>query len=764
MEVVGDLGRNRDQGVAAILLGCLHRNALDAVDGTALEVRRDGKDDLDQMARGQRRIRVALERHKRGQTTTGYGDAGLDFSLRRTAVGTRFALQRPGNASVDRGRRGLAKTLFIEEHLFAGDRRGRCRVGVGGRRCRCAGRGCSRRGSTRRRRRRGRRGVELRHRLPFGVLGKASGRTRTFIHLCAIRHQTLGEFRAGGRTVRGWRRARLTVGLAICLLRRRRRVGRRCCRSRSCVPGGRLRGRGRFSGRDRRVRRGRWHEAFDHLAQRVAVHPGGITSATQQQKADQSECEATVIALARRRHPVWLSRGRHQVFEIVIRLGLSRAQGGSAGAGNCRALAVPDQVIQIAPGILLVILAGRLLCLLIRFCVKLVACEEIVAVVFAPGLRPGLAETWELSDRWHANCIGRDMGFLVEMRVDAITTVKIGLRLVLMDRLDGTGRHQFRNVVPGGCGGVFGMRRLMPGGLFEERRMFRARWLRTGLRWPLDVGDVIVLTGSRVGKIIIPLVCNRLVDSPGILLDRRVDGMCPAVIGDRFVVDLLIAFTDGSDIADRPSTLMNSVLLLGRRKLFVKRTIFVGRACLIRFRLYSRFVRGNVRFAFFGCNRSNRLVPFLVARRLVIRIASRLGSGERCCLFGLFARSGCRFLLGLRWSRQHRLFSGRRLAGGKFVVGKTSLVLERRQRLRMLALDFDDRRFELVHLPPKHFFRRPRLHVLELPLNGTTRFFIHFRAGFRRVCRQTINSAADHRYKICHQHFSLSPGSSRLNG
>ncbi len=79
----------------------------------------------------------------------------------------------------------------------------------------------------------------------------------------------------------------------------------------------------------------------------------------------------------------------------------------------------------------------------------------------------------------------------------------------------------------------------------------------------------------------------------------------------------------------------------------------------------------------------------------------------------------------------------------------------------MFAIDFDDGSFELVHLPPKHILRRARLHVLQLPLYGAASLVIHFGARLRRIRRQTVDSTADHRYKISHQHFLMNAGAKR---
>jgi hypothetical protein len=50
VEIFGDLGRNRDQRIAAILLVTLHRDALDAIDAAAFEILRQREDELDHMA------------------------------------------------------------------------------------------------------------------------------------------------------------------------------------------------------------------------------------------------------------------------------------------------------------------------------------------------------------------------------------------------------------------------------------------------------------------------------------------------------------------------------------------------------------------------------------------------------------------------------------------------------------------------------------------------------------------------------------------
>jgi hypothetical protein len=98
---------------------------------------------------------------------------------------------------------------------------------------------------------------------------------------------------------------------------------------------------------------------------------------------------------------------------------------------------------------------------------------------------------------------------------------------------------------------------------------------------------------------------------------------------------------------------------------------------------------------------------------------------------------------------------------GRDVFGRRNCVrlIDRRQRFTMFGLDIIDGGLKLVHLPAKHFLRRARLHVLELPLNSAASLLIHFRACLRRVGRQTVNSTADHRYKISHQHFLMVAGS-----
>jgi hypothetical protein len=87
-----------------------------------------------------------------------------------------------------------------------------------------------------------------------------------------------------------------------------------------------------------------------------------------------------------------------------------------------------------------------------------------------------------------------------------------------------------------------------------------------------------------------------------------------------------------------------------------------------------------------------------------------------------------------------------------------------RKCLGMLGFHLDNGCFQLVHLPAEHLLRRPRLHVLELTLNSAASLVVYPLAGFRRVGRQTINSAADYRYKISHQNFLMVAGICQPNG
>ncbi|MNL36509.1 hypothetical protein D3C87_1585940 [compost metagenome] len=125
-------------------------------------------------------------------------------------------------------------------------------------------------------------------------------------------------------------------------------------------------------------------------------------------------------------------------------------------------------------------------------------------------------------------------------------------------------------------------------------------------------------------------------------------------------------------------------------------------------------------------------------------------------LFRMLWFRGCCRHFGILLDRFRRLIGHRRRSD--------SYLRLRRKRFRMLGLDLDDGRFQLVHLPPQHFLRRTRLHVLKLALDGTAGLFINPRARLGRVGRQTVNSAADHRYKISHQHFLMVAGIGRPNG
>ncbi len=132
-----------------------------------------------------------------------------------------------------------------------------------------------------------------------------------------------------------------------------------------------------------------------------------------------------------------------------------------------------------------------------------------------------------------------------------------------------------------------------------------------------------------------------------------------------------------------------------------------------------------------------------------------------------FDRHGCGLLILIFGDLLRRLLGGYFFAGvlggrlpdrsvlDRWGVNGSCVVGYRLQRFGMFTLDVEDRDFELLELPPQHVFWRTWLHVLELPLYGATSFVIHLRAHLRRVVRQTVNSTADHRYKISHQHFLM---------
>ena len=197
--------------------------------------------------------------------------------------------------------------------------------------------------------------------------------------------------------------------------------------------------------------------------------------------------------------------------------------------------------------------------------------------------------------------------------------------------------------------------------------------------------------------------------------------------------------------ADRRGILLMNGLLIGR--LLVDRLITVGRRLIRRLR-----GRLDVGLLFFRRRSLRRLWGSVVA--VLLRSADNLvllrplgGNGRR--RLGIASGIGrCNVLrLGLRISVGHK----QRCSRDRFL---------RRQRFRVLRLDRNDRRLELLHLSMDHRFRRYRLHVLELPPNGATRLVVHLFAHLWRVFRQTVDGAADHRNKICHQYFLMVIGSS----
>src|SRR3546814_13783483 len=103
----------------AILFGLLHGDALHTVDRSTLETRRHGKDDFDKMACRKRRIRIALEGDERGQAAAWNIDASLHDRF-TGILRSRLPLQRPGHRTLVRGRRRLADTLPVAEHLHLG--------------------------------------------------------------------------------------------------------------------------------------------------------------------------------------------------------------------------------------------------------------------------------------------------------------------------------------------------------------------------------------------------------------------------------------------------------------------------------------------------------------------------------------------------------------------------------------------------------------------------------------------------------------------
>jgi hypothetical protein len=171
----------------------------------------------------------------------------------------------------------------------------------------------------------------------------------------------------------------------------------------------------------------------------------------------------------------------------------------------------------------------------------------------------------------------------------------------------------------------------------------------------------------------------------------------------------------------------------------------LGRGRLVvRFRLMIRRDRS-------GCLRNGRRLV-IDSGNVFLRLPVILLDSMRLGVRRLSVRRLGRGFLVRGRCGQRRLWIGLRLRNWR------SKHLLRSKRLLMFGFDFIDGCLKLVHLPAEHFFRRTRLHVLELPLNGAASLFINFRARLRRVRRQSVDSAADHRYKISHQHFLMIAG------
>ncbi len=490
----------------------------------------------------------------------------------------------------------------------------------------------------------------------------------------------------------------------------------------------RLLGRGRRGGlRLRRLRRrclgttvlGRIDQPADHVVQRIAVQPEGITTAGKQRHAHKCQHHGGIVAA-------------RLLLDHVGRRCRSRAEAGRfirRLAGGGRRAVVTDQLVQIIP--------GRTLPVVLRL--RLIAEGIVIGTRQDGGVFGGNGDIRILK-------IGREIFHDGLFRSGLLALPLLG-KLVAGAESRSLAEPLIRIVPPFGIQRHFRFLIMMRGIIGNEGML---------IRLGAPVGIIVCRAQVLVPRLIqlAPVIfIHRLrpVGRNGRILCERCGFEFTIMLVGRTIGGLFLRTGEiglmhlvGSDGRYRRHGRGRLIKLfrLGFAMLFYAR-LFVWLSVNLLIPLgYGRFTAG---FFFGGLLFVDRLALVgldgggLFINLLLLFVRNRLGGMRRAVVF-------FDFVLMVRRGRVFR-------DGGERVI-----LLQRRKRLGIFAVHFGNGGVQLGDLPAQQFFRRTWLHILELAHNRTARLVVNLRPVFGSIVRQAIHGLANDCYKIRHKHFLVVTG------